>query len=217
MGPALIATSAQRFSRFCPAQRCSRPISRKSASIPPRSAPRSAPSIEAPVLREIQETLDRAQIPPAKQARARDAILRERLSSKRIRGIWLLRLPPGRKFPRAIAPSPHSPAGCWRSPAPMRFNICSGFWHGTSLAPTSCAAEGSRMADSLGAAAADAGSVARADHASARLGGYWRGRALEAAALLRIAAPEIPIASVIKARGNCWDGCWNRKRWKRWR
>jgi hypothetical protein len=49
-------------------------------------------------LREIQETLDRAQIPPSKQARARDAILRERLSSKRIRGIWLLRLPPGANF-----------------------------------------------------------------------------------------------------------------------
>jgi ATP-binding cassette subfamily B protein len=55
-------------------------------------------SMEAPVLLEIQEMLDRAQIPPAKQARARDALLRERLSSKRIRGIWLLRLPPGADF-----------------------------------------------------------------------------------------------------------------------
>jgi ATP-binding cassette, subfamily B, bacterial len=55
-------------------------------------------SFEAPILREIQETLDRAQIPPAKQARARNAILRERLSAKRIRGIWLLRLPPGANF-----------------------------------------------------------------------------------------------------------------------
>jgi ATP-binding cassette subfamily B protein len=55
-------------------------------------------SMEAPVLREIQETLDRAKIPPSKQARARDAILRERLSSKRIRGIWLLRLPPSANF-----------------------------------------------------------------------------------------------------------------------
>jgi ATP-binding cassette subfamily B protein len=54
--------------------------------------------LEAPVLREIQETLDRAKIPPSKQARARDAILRERLSSKRIRGIWLLRLPPSANF-----------------------------------------------------------------------------------------------------------------------
>jgi ATP-binding cassette subfamily B protein len=55
-------------------------------------------SFEAPALLEIQQLLDRAQIPPAKQARARDAILRERLTSKRIRGIWLLRLPPGASF-----------------------------------------------------------------------------------------------------------------------
>ncbi len=55
-------------------------------------------AMEAPILREIDETLHRAQIPPAKQARARDAILRERLGSKRIRGIWLLRLPPGANF-----------------------------------------------------------------------------------------------------------------------
>jgi len=55
-------------------------------------------SMEAPVLREIQETLDRAKIPPSKQTRARAAILRERLSSKRIRGIWLLRLPPSANF-----------------------------------------------------------------------------------------------------------------------
>jgi ATP-binding cassette subfamily B protein len=54
--------------------------------------------MEAPVLREIQQTLDRAQIPQSKQGPARDAILRERLSSKRIRGIWLLRLPPGANF-----------------------------------------------------------------------------------------------------------------------
>jgi ATP-binding cassette subfamily B protein len=55
-------------------------------------------SFEAPALLEIQQLLDRAQIPPAKQSRARDAILRERLNSKRIRGIWLLRLPPGASF-----------------------------------------------------------------------------------------------------------------------
>jgi ATP-binding cassette, subfamily B, bacterial len=54
--------------------------------------------VEAPVLREIVDTLERAKIPPEKRDRARDAILRERLSSKRIRGIWLLRLPPGANF-----------------------------------------------------------------------------------------------------------------------
>src|SRR5581483_552948 len=36
--------------------------------------------------------------PQAKHARAREAILRERLGSTRIRGIWLLRLPPGASF-----------------------------------------------------------------------------------------------------------------------
>jgi ATP-binding cassette subfamily B protein len=54
--------------------------------------------MEAPILREIQELLDRARIPPAKQARARDAILHQRLGSHPIRGIWLLRLPPGANF-----------------------------------------------------------------------------------------------------------------------
>ena len=54
--------------------------------------------MEEPVLREIQEMLDRAKIPPSKQALARHAILRERLSAKRIRGIWLLRLPPSANF-----------------------------------------------------------------------------------------------------------------------
>jgi len=53
---------------------------------------------EAPVLAEIEEMLSRAGIPDAQKARARDAILRERLSAKRIRGIWMLRLPPGASF-----------------------------------------------------------------------------------------------------------------------
>jgi ABC-type multidrug transport system fused ATPase/permease subunit len=55
-------------------------------------------SFEAPARREIQQMLDHAQIPPSKQPRARDAMLRERLTSKRIRGIWLLRFPPGASF-----------------------------------------------------------------------------------------------------------------------
>jgi ATP-binding cassette, subfamily B, bacterial len=59
-------------------------------------------SIEAPILREIQEMLDRAQISPSRQARVRESILRERLSSQRIRGIWLLRLPPGASFWRQL-------------------------------------------------------------------------------------------------------------------
>jgi ATP-binding cassette, subfamily B, bacterial len=59
--------------------------------------------LEAPVLHEIQETLDHAQIPSSKQARTRDALLRERLGSKRIRGIWLLRLLPGASFRKQLS------------------------------------------------------------------------------------------------------------------
>jgi ATP-binding cassette subfamily B protein len=55
-------------------------------------------SFEEPAIREIQESLNRAQVPQSKQARALDAILRERFRNKRIRGIWLLRLPPGADF-----------------------------------------------------------------------------------------------------------------------
>jgi len=54
--------------------------------------------MEAPVVREIQDSLNRAQVPPSKQPRALDAILRERLRTTRIRGIWLLRLPPSANF-----------------------------------------------------------------------------------------------------------------------
>jgi ATP-binding cassette subfamily B protein len=55
-------------------------------------------SVEAPIAAEIQETLDRAQVPPSKQIRALHAILRERLRTTCIRGIWLLRVPPGGSF-----------------------------------------------------------------------------------------------------------------------
>src|SRR5579864_5699673 len=44
--------------------------------------------MEAPVLKQIQETLERAEVPASKQARAREAILRERFSASPIRGIW---------------------------------------------------------------------------------------------------------------------------------
>ena len=57
---------------------------------------------EAALQTEIQQVLDRAMIAPARQSRARDAILRERLSSTRIGGIWLLRLPPSANFWRQL-------------------------------------------------------------------------------------------------------------------
>jgi ATP-binding cassette, subfamily B, bacterial len=54
--------------------------------------------IEAPVAEQVQQLLQRAGVPDAKQSKAREAILRERFSALRIRGIWLLRLPPGANF-----------------------------------------------------------------------------------------------------------------------
>ncbi len=54
--------------------------------------------MEAPVSKQIQETLELAEVPLSRQARAREAILRERFSAAPIRGIWLLRLPPSANF-----------------------------------------------------------------------------------------------------------------------
>jgi ATP-binding cassette subfamily B protein len=54
--------------------------------------------MEGPVAEQIQQLLERAGVPAPKQAKAREAILRERFSAQRIRGIWLLRLPPGANF-----------------------------------------------------------------------------------------------------------------------
>src|SRR5580704_5099465 len=54
--------------------------------------------MEAPVLKQIQETLELAEVPVSRQARARAAILRERFSAAPIPGIWLLRLPPSANF-----------------------------------------------------------------------------------------------------------------------
>jgi len=54
--------------------------------------------MEGPVAEQVQQLLQRAGVPAAKQTKAREAILRERFSAQRIRGIWLLRLPPGANF-----------------------------------------------------------------------------------------------------------------------
>jgi ATP-binding cassette subfamily B protein len=54
--------------------------------------------MEGPVAEQVQQLLERAGVPAAKQAKAREAILRERFSAHRIRGIWLLRLSPGANF-----------------------------------------------------------------------------------------------------------------------
>ncbi len=54
--------------------------------------------LEAPLVPEIDQLLTRAGIASSDQARARAALLRERLAAARIGGIWLLRLPPSANF-----------------------------------------------------------------------------------------------------------------------
>src|SRR5262249_22416312 len=48
---------------------------------------------EAPVAPDIDRSLDAMRLAPATRARARAAIVRERLASIRFRGCWTLRLP----------------------------------------------------------------------------------------------------------------------------
>lgn len=101
MGPALLhipTEAGPAFLAVLPNSKLLTPDLKKVAIDPATIRSALFESIEAPILHDIQQTLDRSKIPPAKQARAREAILRERLSSKRIRGIWLLRLPPGANF-----------------------------------------------------------------------------------------------------------------------
>jgi ATP-binding cassette subfamily B protein len=71
----------------------------KKHHVPP-AAIRSAlcAEMEAPIAEQVEQLLQRAEVPSSKRAQARDAILRERLSATRIRGIWLLRLPPSVNF-----------------------------------------------------------------------------------------------------------------------
>ena len=52
-------------------------------------------TIELPLVAEVTRLLDEAGVPKRRQACARAAILRERLSPVRIDGCWLLSLPPG--------------------------------------------------------------------------------------------------------------------------
>jgi ATP-binding cassette, subfamily B, bacterial len=58
--------------------------------------------MEAAVAAEIQQLLDSAEIPASKQPRAHAAILRERFKTRRISGIWLLRLPPSASFAQQL-------------------------------------------------------------------------------------------------------------------
>jgi ATP-binding cassette subfamily B protein len=55
-------------------------------------------NFEAPLASEVDRLLDEAEVPLGRRTRARAAILRQRLSAARLRGCWLLRLPPGARF-----------------------------------------------------------------------------------------------------------------------
>ncbi|WP_437754016.1 ATP-binding cassette domain-containing protein [Sorangium sp. So ce1389] len=59
--------------------------------------------LDAQVLPEIDRVLARAGVRPRRRARARQALLRERLGAVIVDGIWSLRLPPGASFRRQIA------------------------------------------------------------------------------------------------------------------
>jgi ATP-binding cassette subfamily B protein len=105
MGPALLrvpAKGGEGFLAILPNCKIITPDLRKIRIAP--SAIRSAlcADIETPAIPQIEETLERAQVPRSRQARSRDAILRERFSATRIRGMWLLRLPPGANFWRQL-------------------------------------------------------------------------------------------------------------------
>ena len=54
--------------------------------------------LEAPVAAEVDRLLDEAGVRKRRRPQARAAILRELLSSERLTGSWLLRLPPGAPF-----------------------------------------------------------------------------------------------------------------------
>jgi len=82
-------------------------LQNSTALTPDRRKIRVAPSavrtelcsdIEVPAAKQIDDLLERAQVPASKRAKAREAILRERFSASRIRGIWILRLPPSADF-----------------------------------------------------------------------------------------------------------------------
>jgi ATP-binding cassette, subfamily B, bacterial len=59
-------------------------------------------TVELPLMAEVTHLLDEAGVPHRRQARARAAIMRERLSPVRIDGYWLLRLPPGTSIWRQV-------------------------------------------------------------------------------------------------------------------
>ncbi|AGP40490.1 hypothetical protein SCE1572_41905 [Sorangium cellulosum So0157-2] len=64
---------------------------------------RIARPLEAQVLPEVDRIVERAGVRPRRRARARQALLRERLGPVVLDGIWSLRPPPGASFGRQLA------------------------------------------------------------------------------------------------------------------
>ncbi|WP_437722547.1 ATP-binding cassette domain-containing protein [Sorangium sp. So ce861] len=64
---------------------------------------RIARPLEVQVLPEVDRILERAGVRPRRRARARQALLRERLGPVVLEGIWSLRPPPGASFGRQLA------------------------------------------------------------------------------------------------------------------
>ncbi len=143
--------------------------------------------MEAPVLKQIQETLESAEVPVSRQARAREAILRERLSAEPIRGIWLLRLPPSANFWLQLrqAGVPQRLVTLAGAHAIQYCFVDSGVVDGRTKRLQRARPE---LAGALGAVAVESGADSRANHLAARTNRDRRRRQTEAAAILRRAA-----------------------------
>ncbi|HEV2689042.1 MAG TPA: ABC transporter ATP-binding protein [Bryobacteraceae bacterium] len=97
MGPALVRAGAG-FLAICPGGKLLAPDGKKHANSAATIRAALCAEQEAAVAGPIDDLLRQAQIPASKQVKAREAILRRRLNTTRIGGIWLLRLPPGSNF-----------------------------------------------------------------------------------------------------------------------
>jgi len=68
--------------------------------------------LAAPLMAEVDQLLIQAQVPVQRRAKARQAILQERLATKPIEGCWLLRMPPSASVLQQVRD-----AGLWRDMA----------------------------------------------------------------------------------------------------
>jgi ATP-binding cassette subfamily B protein len=103
LGPALLRVPSEngpKFLALLPGKRLralAPDLSHRRLSVSALSSALTA-DLETPLLPEIGQLLDRAEVPPAQRPSAIRAILSQRLSEKRIGGIWILRPPPSADF-----------------------------------------------------------------------------------------------------------------------